>query len=54
MGNKRYRRSRRLETPFPERDRRRTQVGTSITGNEALSNSNTVVQKSLGENNSEN
>ena len=43
MGNKRNRRSRRLETPSPERERERTQVETPITGNESLTNFNTVV-----------
>ena len=54
MGNKRYRRSRGLETPCPEREIERTQVETSITGNETLTNSNTVVREDLRENNSEN
>ena len=53
MGNKRNRRSRRLETPSPEREVEVTQVGIPITGNETLTNSNTVVQENLGENNSE-
>ena len=54
MGNKRNRRSRRLETPSPEREIERTQVETFITGNETLTNFNKVVQENLGENNSEN
>ena len=54
MGNKRYRRSRRLETPSLEREIERTLVETSITGNETLTNFNTVFQENLGENNSEN
>ena len=54
MGKKRYRRSRRLETPSLEREIERTLVETSITGNETLTNSNTVVQENLSENNSEN
>ena len=54
MGNKRYRRNRRLETPSLEREVERTLVETSITGNETLTNSNTVVQENLCENNSEN
>ena len=54
MGNKRNRKSRRLETPSPEREIERTQVETFITGNETLTNFNTVVQENLGENNSEN
>ena len=53
MGNKRNRRSRRLETPSPEREVEVTQVETPITGNETLTNSNTVVQRKLGENNPE-
>ena len=44
MGNKRNRRSRRLESPSPEREIERTQVETSITGNDTLTNFNTVVQ----------
>ena len=54
MGNKRYRRSRKLETSSLEREVERTLVETSITGNETLTNSNTVVQENLSENNSEN
>ena len=53
MGNKRNRRSRRLETPSPERESERTQVETSVTGNETLTNFNTVIQENLSENNSE-
>ena len=45
MGHKRNRRSRRLETLSLERELERTQVETSITGNETLTNLNTVVQK---------
>ena len=45
MGNRRNRRSRRLETPFPDKEVEVTQVGTSITGNETLTNLNTVVQE---------
>ena len=52
MGNRRNRRSRRLETPSPDRDVERTQVETPNTGNETLTNFNTVVQESLGENTS--
>ena len=43
-----------LEIPSPERELGRTQVETPIAGNEFLSNFNTVVQETLGENNSEN
>ena len=54
MWNKRNRRSRRLETPSPERKLERTQVETSNTGSEILTNLNTVVQENVSENNSEN
>ena len=54
MGNKRNRRSRRLAFPSPEKELERTQVDTSVTGDETLTNFNTVVQENLGENNSEN
>ena len=50
MGNRRNRHSRRLETPCPDRDVEITQVGTPITGNETLTNVNTVIQRDLGEN----
>ena len=50
MGNRRNRRSRRLETPSPDRDAERTQVEFPNTGNETLTNFNAVVQESLGEN----
>ena len=53
MGNRRNRRSRRLETPSPERSVERTQVETPNTGNITLTNPNTVVQENLGENNIE-
>ena len=53
MGNRRYRRSRRLETPSPDREVEVTQVGTPITGNETLTNVNTVNQGDSGENNLE-
>ena len=53
MGNK-NRRSRRLKTPPPEKEISNTQVETPNTGNETLTNFNTVVQASLGENNPEN
>ena len=52
--NRRSRRSRRLETPCPERKKEATQVETPITGNGTLTNNNNVVQESLGKNNSEN
>ena len=54
MGNRHNRRSRRLETPSPDRDVEATQVGTPITGNETLTNVNTIFQGDLGENNLEN
>ena len=51
MGNKWNKRSRWLETPSPERDTSNTQVETPNTGNGTLTNFNTVVHKSLGDNN---
>ena len=51
MGNRRNRRSRRFETPSPDIEVEVTQVGTPITGNETLTNVNTVIQGDLGENN---
>ena len=54
MGNRRNRRSRRLEKPSPDREVEVTQIGTPITGNETLTNVNTVIQGDLGENNLEN
>ena len=54
MENRRNRRSRRLETPSPDREVEVTQVGTPITGNETLTTINTLVQGSLGKNNLEN
>ena len=54
MGNKRNRRSRRLETPSPERETERIQAETPISGNVTLTNNNTVIQSNSGENNSEN
>ena len=54
MGNKRNRRSRRLETPSPERETERTQAETPISGNVTLTNNDTVIQSNLGENNPEN
>ena len=54
MGNKRNRRSRRLETPSPKTEIERNQTETPISGNVTLTNNNTVIQSNLGENNSEN
>ena len=54
MGNKRNRRSRRLETPSPDREVGVTQIETPKTGNEALIDLSNVVQGKLGENISEN
>ena len=54
MGNRRNRRSRRFETPSPDREGEVTQVETPITGNDILTNVNTVIQGDLGENNLEN
>ena len=54
MGNKRNRRSRRLETPSPDRNPIGAQVDTSAQGNETLTNFNSVLQENLGENVSEN
>ena len=53
MGNKRNRRSRRLETPSPDRNPIEAQVDTSAQGNETLTNFNSVLQENLGENVSE-
>ena len=50
MGNKRNRRSRRHETPSPERELSETQVETPMQGNETLTNVSTVIQEALGEN----
>ena len=50
MGNRRNRRSRRLETPYPERSMERAQAETPNTGNITLTNNNVVVQENLGEN----
>ena len=52
MRNRRNPRFRRHETPPPDREVERTQVKTPNTGNETLTNFDTVVQESLGENNS--
>ena len=54
MGNKRSRRSRRLETPSPNREVEVTQIETPKTGNEALIDLSNVAQGNLGENSSEN
>ena len=54
MGNRQDRRSRTLETPSPDREVEVTQVGTRITGNETLTNVNTVIQGDSGKNNLEN
>ena len=54
MGNKRNRRSRRLETPSPDREVEVTQIETPKTGNEALIDLSNVVQRNSGENSSEN
>ena len=48
MGNKRNRRSRRLETPSPEREENRTRVDSPETGNMTLTNSNLNVDENLG------
>ena len=48
MGNKRNRRSRRLETPSPEREGNRTRVDSPETGNMTLTNSNSNVDENLG------
>ena len=50
MGNKRNRRSRRLETPSPDRELSEAQVETPMQGNETLTNVSTVIQGPLGEN----
>ena len=52
MANKRNRRSRRNETPSPDRDLGEAQVETSMQGNETLTNVSTVIQEPLGENES--
>ena len=54
MGNRRNRRSRKLETPSPDREVEVTQTGTPITGNETLTYVFIVVQRDLGEDNLEN
>ena len=54
MGNKKNRRSRRLETPSPDRKVELTQVKTPNTGNGTLTKINNVTEENIGENNSEN
>ena len=54
IGNKKNRRSRRLETPSPEREVNNTQSETPNTGNVTLTSLNMNVQGDLGDNNSEN
>ena len=49
MGNRRNRRSRRLETPSPERETGEIRVETPNQGNETLTNVNLQSQESLGE-----
>ena len=51
MGNRRNRRSRRLETPSAEGEVNNTQLETPNTGNETLTNLYVNVQGELGENN---
>ena len=48
MRNKRNRRSRRQETPSPDRGLSETRMETPIQGNETLDNVNTVIQGPLG------
>ena len=50
MGNTRNRRSRRHETPSPDRELNEAQVETPMQGNETLTNVSTVIQQLLGEN----
>ena len=54
MGNKKNRKSRRLETPSSGREVEVPQVETPNTGIGTLTNLNNEVQENLGENNSEN
>ena len=49
MGNRRNRRSRRLETPSPERGTSEVRIETPSQGNETLTNVNLQSQESLGE-----
>ena len=53
MGNKRNRRSRRLETPSPDREVERTQVETLNTGNTTLTNVFSESRGNIGECNTE-
>ena len=48
MGNRRNRRSRRLETPSPERETSEVLIETPSQGNETLTNVNLQSQESLG------
>ena len=54
MGNRRNRKSRRLDTPSSDREVEVFQVETPNTGSGTLTNIKNVVQEYLGENNSEN
>ena len=49
MGNRRNRRSRRLETPSPEREASEVRIETPSQGNETLINVNLQSRESLGE-----
>ena len=49
MGNRRNRRSRRLETPSPERETSEGRIETPSQGDETLTNVNLQSQESLGE-----
>ena len=49
MGNRRNRRSRRLETPSPERETSEVRIETPSQGNETLTNVNLQSQESLGD-----
>ena len=49
MGNRRNRRSRRLETPSPEREASEVRIETPSQGNETLTNVKLQSQESLGE-----
>ena len=50
MENKRNRRSRRHETPSPDRKLSEAQIETPMQGNETLTTVSTVIQEPLGEN----
>ena len=52
MGNKRNRRSRRHETPSPDRDLSEAQIETPMQGNETFTNVSAVIQEPSGENES--